>query len=808
MPLRTDAEILAAIETEEALALDSQSGELQRQRTDALARYRGEPLGDEQPGRSSVVDKSVLDTIEWIMPSLHRIYDFESIGLGQFESFGPEDDEAAKAETEACNWYLTAKNDTFSHVGSTIRDALLLKNGYIVGMWKTDETRITETYKGLADEEIALLMDDKQIKVVEHSEYPDPFAPAPMMAPMGQQSPQPPPIPGGPSSPAGPPMAGAPPGPPPPPPMLHDVKIERVRPDEYVAIESIPPEEIIVARRHRWTSLMDADFVQWRRRVSVGQLRAEGFDIPDDVPDFNDFTQETTQRARFQENERFNDQTSDPSRKIVQFKDTYMQLDMRGKGSPQLWRICHIAGDDKIILKEEADLIPFAAFSPIIYPHSHIGSSVYDLIQDLSLIKTALQRGFLDNLYVSLNNEKVVNIDAAGEGLDDWLVSRPGGIKRCHGDPNAAFAQIQPPNIGDQALAGLQYIDELNDQRTGISRATIELDPNAINKTATAAMLQQSAASQRIELIARTLAGGFKDLFLIIHALACKHSTKPLQMKLHGKWTKVNPREWTTRTDFSISVGMGTGNPEVQLQKLQLMAPLQQQLMQLGLAGPMEAYNLACEFYKVAGYRNHEKFIHPPEMDPQTGQPKPPPQPPDPAVQVAQIKAQADQQTAQMDMQMKTQFEQARAQAQAQIEAAQAQADVAVQQHKVEASNQLEMAKARMQLEVDAAKHEREQRTQIMIANIKAANALEIARVNQQIEDGKAVLQRELKDAGQGDAAAMLDVIQKLHEQVAIAAGPKEFVRGPDGKVAGIKAANGAMQKVARGPDGRATGLQ
>src|SRR6266403_1004446 len=160
MPVRSDDEILAAIEAEEALALDTQSGELQKQRTDALARYRGLPLGDEKEGRSQVVDKSVLDTIEWIMPSLIRIY-LGGDEIGHFDAIGPEDEEAAKAETDACNWYLTAKNDTFSHINSTLRDALLLKTAYIAGQWRTDKTVVTETYIGLADEELALLMQDK-----------------------------------------------------------------------------------------------------------------------------------------------------------------------------------------------------------------------------------------------------------------------------------------------------------------------------------------------------------------------------------------------------------------------------------------------------------------------------------------------------------------------------------------------------------------------------------------------------------------------------------------------------------------------
>src|SRR6185369_436107 len=197
--------------------------------------------------------------------------------IGQFEPMGPEDEYAAECETEVCNWYLQSKNDFYSHIVATLTDALLLKNGYIAGMWTTRS----------------------------------------------------------------------------------DVKVERKKADEFVGIESIPPDEMLVSRRHRWTSVADADFVQWRRRVTIGQLRAEGFKVPDDVEEYSDYGTEKLGRDRFDQDRVFNDETPDPSRKVVLFKDTYLRIDLQGKGEPQLWRIAYVAGMTKPCLKEEADLVPF-----------------------------------------------------------------------------------------------------------------------------------------------------------------------------------------------------------------------------------------------------------------------------------------------------------------------------------------------------------------------------------------------------------------------------------------------------------------
>src|SRR5690348_16835961 len=140
----TDDEIIAALRSEEALAVDSTTGELAQQRADALNRYRGAPLGNEVEGRSQIVDRSVMDTIEWIMPSLMRIF-LGGDEIGKFEPYGPEDEKNAEEETDVCNWYLESRNDLFNEVCAVLKDALLLKNGYMVGNWVKAYDTMTET---------------------------------------------------------------------------------------------------------------------------------------------------------------------------------------------------------------------------------------------------------------------------------------------------------------------------------------------------------------------------------------------------------------------------------------------------------------------------------------------------------------------------------------------------------------------------------------------------------------------------------------------------------------------------------------
>lgn len=722
----SESEIIAALESEEALAVDSTTGELARERADALDRYRGAPLGNEVEGRSQVVDRSIMDTIEWIIPSLTRIY-MGGDDIGQFEAVGPEDEEAAKSETDVCNWYLQNKNDSFSHVQAVLRDALLLKNGYMVGWWCKKSDTMTETYIGKTEEEVNILQDDQEVKIVEQTPRPDP-------------------------------MFGT----------VYDIKVEKKSAEEFVAVEAIPPDELIVSRRHRTTSLMDCGFVEWvRRNVTIGQLRAEGFDIPDDEPNDDTGTIESSSRERFGTNPFDRDDvTKDPSRRVVTFRDAYMRIDMRGVGTPQLWRFARISGSDKIALQEEANIIPFAAFSPIVYPHSHVGTSVYDMVADVGIIKTVLQRQLLDGLYLQHSGRMGIDVNKV-VNLDDLLVVRPGGMVRFDGDPNMAMIPITSPDTSQAVLGGLEYMESQKEGRTGVTRYSAGLDANTLNKTATGIQSIQQSANQRIELIARTLAGGFRDLFLIIHALASQYSTKALQIKLSGKWVAVDPREWKKRTDFTINVGLGTGTPEQQLQKLMGLNPVFQQAMQMGLAGPTEAFNYGTEIWKAAGYKHAQKFITPPKMAPQMGpngqpvmgpdgkpvmQPQSPPPKDDPivqaekikqggAVQLAQQKQASDYQLSQVKAQSDQQLAIVEAQKASAIEQARANADMQVQQHKNATDAQLALEKARLEMQLKDVIHGREQ-----------ATAIEIARINGDAKIIAAEVTAKLK--AQGAAAA------------------------------------------------------
>jgi hypothetical protein len=137
-----------------------------------------------------------------------------------------------------------------------------------------------------------------------------------------------------------------------------------------------------------------------------------------------------------------------PVTRRVKVRYVWMLWDADGDGIAELRHVVIVGttilnGDEG----EEDDLTPAACLCPIRMPHEHNGLSITDIVEDLQRIRTVLIRGVLDNTYLQNNSENVVDINRVN--LDDWLTSRPGGVKRVDGPVGDAWAPImRAPSSG------------------------------------------------------------------------------------------------------------------------------------------------------------------------------------------------------------------------------------------------------------------------------------------------------------------------------------------------------------------------
>ena len=629
----TDEEILAKIQNEEANAYGLNDAELAGERAQAIDYYLGKPFGNEVDGRSQVVSTDVADTIESLLPALLKVF-VSGDEVVRFDPRGPEDIDAAEQETEAINYVVMEQNQGFSVFYTWFKDALLSKNGYVKVYWEETEEVEKEYYQGLTEEEFAMLVQGDDVEVTEHTAYPDPIdqkqraeAIAQLM-PIAQQdqnaAAQIQQIMSQPEK------------------MLHDVRIETKRTDGHICVENIAPESIMVSVDTRCVSLQEARFVQHRETTTIAELQELGFDVPDDIgndEETDQYEQEQIARDLYSESN-YALEYQGVDRKVL-VKDTYLVC------NGELMR--YVVVGNTIIHQEEAEIIPFAAITPVIMPHRHVGRSIADLVMDIQLIKSTLLRGNLDNMYLANNGRYAISDKV---NLDDMLVSRPGGVVRVNGDPGMSILPLTHPTLGNNAFSMIEYMDGIKENRTGVTKYNQGLDANSLNKTASGISQIMGAAQQRTELIARIFAeGGVKELFMLVHRLMRMHSQRELVLRLRNKWVAVDPRQWKTRTDLSVSVGLGTGNKDQMLAHLMTILQAQKEGLEIGLATPKNIYNALSKMTQNAGFKNPEEFWTDPE-----GQEKKPEQPPQPSpdtmvlaqteIQKTQIKAESDEKIA------------------------------------------------------------------------------------------------------------------------------------------------------------------
>ena len=131
----TDSELVSHLGTEIQSATGYANSELSNQREDAMKYYLGEKFGNEIDGRSEIVTTDVRDTIEYIMPSLMRIFTTHN-NIAEYEPQGPEDVEMAKQATDYCNYVFNRQNNGFKVLYDAFKDALISKTGIVKHYWE------------------------------------------------------------------------------------------------------------------------------------------------------------------------------------------------------------------------------------------------------------------------------------------------------------------------------------------------------------------------------------------------------------------------------------------------------------------------------------------------------------------------------------------------------------------------------------------------------------------------------------------------------------------------------------------------
>jgi len=531
---KTMREIEGIVQDAMAQAVDFVESEISQDRIKAQRYFDGEVDIGYEEGRSKVVATKVRDTIRAVKPSLMRVF-MSTAKPVEYMPRGPEDVSAAEQATQYMH-YVFNKNDGYRVLNDAFHDALVKKTGIVKAYWDISYKAEIYTYDNLTDEEYMLLASDDDVTILEHgvqmSMSMDEFG-------MEVQTP------------------------------VHSLKISRQMPDGRLKLESVPPEEFFVNAEAR--NIDDAYIVAHRTEMRVGDLVEMGFAF-EDVVDLggiygsDDMSEAEKIERRGFANDDYDDEPADPAMRLVGVTEAYMKVDVDGTGIPVLHRfICGGTGY-KLLDVEPWDEVPFAVFEIDPEPHTFFGRSLAEIVMDDQDASTAILRGVLDNVAMT-NNPRIGIVDGA-VNIDDVLNNEIGAIVRMR--QPGAVQELSVPFTAGQTLGALTYMDQLVENKTGVSRASMGLDPDAMQSTTKAAVQATiQAQAGQVEVMVRNLADGMKRLFGIMLRAAIKHTDEEQAMQMNGQFIQIDPRVWRADMDIGINVGLGTTLTDILLQSRQ-----------------------------------------------------------------------------------------------------------------------------------------------------------------------------------------------------------------------------------------------
>ena len=542
---------------------------------DVYQYYRAKKMGNEEQGRSQIVDTTVFETIEWIVPAIMDYFD-EANGNPTFNPVGPEDEVAAEAMTNLVRYQFWRQNEGELELAIAIKDALMYHPGGVIKYWWENKwTPTKKSYQGVTEDELGPLA-GPEYEVTGMTQHPD---------------------------------------------GTYDVEAVWKQ-SEYDGprFEALSSWDFL--RHPNAKNINDSPFVAhilWRTASDLQEAADKGMYDKSAVdrlleyegsPDENDEDYAEWMMYAQDNLPKEEEPSKDPARRKFKVYETYVSLDTDDDGILEN-RIITLCGRE--MLRNEENVYghpPFVLLRPILDPHKFSGISLAEMVMDLQRLRTFLLRQSVDNTAQANNSRKVFSPDDVY--MSDVMLNIPGAPIRVKPgvDPKMAVVELPTPMFNPAQFTFLELVANLAEQRTGVTKVLKGVG-DQYNETATGQLALANQASVRVQMIAKILAYGLKDLFRAFVLMNKKFLTKDVPMRLENKWFQITPDDLEGRMDLVVKVASGNSSRQQKNMQLQQMLAVGGQLNQLGVPvlDAKVVKNIWRELIKNMGEVDVDKFV-------------------------------------------------------------------------------------------------------------------------------------------------------------------------------------------------------
>jgi len=764
----------------------------QSKRTLALEYMRGEM--SDLPARvngSSQTDRTLADNIQWTLPGVVRVF-AASDQMVRYEATQPGGEKHAEEASEYTNYSFFRENDGYRILYNATYDSLLFGNGAACSYWCPEESK-TKLFKDKTEDELAYLITEEG--------WTGMGMPAKPGKPIVAEDP----MTGG--------LVEVP---------TYTVRLRMVTERGQIKDMTLKPENLLI--NSSATTIEAARLAAYlhddKTRSDLVEMADEyGWDVEmiDNLPAYNVNTDQTGVAAARNPQVNSKDSPTLKSGDRIDLYECYLRADRDGDGVAELLQVWYAgdAGSGVVLSVDEWDSdTPFTDIPCYPVPHRWEAEGMYDRCADIMRVKTVLLRQLIDNSYAV--GMPMQEIEAGSVLNPDILVSPRFGGKIWKKAGSMPIVDHVIPFIGDKLMMSLAYMDEQNSRRTGISKTTMALDPEALqNQTATASQNQRDAGYSQIELIARNMAElGWTKFFAKRRNLAKKYIKQPVSIPSRNgdvqegqygsessKFRTIQPEQWNDDMACTINVGLGTGSRDRDMSMLNLILNGQigmaDRLANMGLKVKALEFipkirKTAVEMAESSGLKNPDEYypeISDEELEQlkqQASQPQP-----DPALMIEQAKGEIAKEIKQNEGQVTLQVEQGKAEAHLRESQLNSEVQVRREQAQLEADLQTAAAERQIKLEVETVKQQSENAR--FFAKLQQDRELELLKMGMAERDSSETDENgdPVKKPVDATAAMLMDGLTRLGEMVgglsASMTAPTEIVRGPDGRAVGTR---------------------
>lgn len=571
-------------------AIGYSQGEIGSRARESWDYYYGKLPEPVTVGSSKWVDTTVRDSVNGILQELSSVFTMGEDAV-RFSPMHSKDANAARAATKLVNQVLLRDNPGYIVLHDFFKEALVARNSFLKRYWGTEKKIYTEEVVGMTKEEFDLYMsqvlEDATLLTGDFEEEFDDEE---------QET------------------------------GLISGSFTYEKSNEGVKVVHVPVDFMLVDPTA--CSIADANYMGERTRKSKDELIEMGFDkevIRTLYPSSTDMEVGVIANARINNLSPVNVSdviaTGDERADRVWLHENYIKTSVLDGENLEMLQVFTIHG--QIIEVNKVDDFPYVTASPFPTPSFLWGESVTDITKDIQDLKTALIRGYIDNIQ-NANFRRYIAVKGAYD-KQSLLNNRPGAVVEAQTiDAVQPFAHHQLPN-GVESLLG--YVDQMKEERTGVSKISQGLDPAVFkNDNAFSTVnLMLSQAQNKMRMICRNFAHRMMiPLMSDIYELIRKNETKVLGVETPQGWLDINPKMLPPRNRLIVATAIGdserkerAGNLQAALTML-TQVPQMQQFLQ-----PHNAYFAASQFMESMGIYDVENFLTPLDQIPPPPEPSP-----------------------------------------------------------------------------------------------------------------------------------------------------------------------------------------